>query len=220
MEFSSEHSGTVLLRVCIALHCQQIRAPLEAGAYSMCDRVCDDTQVRWAVMLQLRGPLAMHQLQVPHLELHLQLLTWKGCLPQPRPPDKLPVKGLPLSCGRQQAQLRGAVAWAAPKQAWGCKGHFYNQGWGISLMHQRGTCLVSCPSDHCSCLDWLVRFGYSASVWIGSRPSTCRCNQDVCPFCDDVNFLSSWPAAGQQQYRQPVCCVCPQSMYFLLSLKT
>lgn len=100
-------------------------------------------------MLQM---LVTHRLQVPHQELPPQLPTWKGCSPQPHQPHKLHCQGLtglPLSFGNRQALLKAAVAWAAPKQAWGCKGAFCSLVWAPSPMHPWGTCLVSCCPVNC-----------------------------------------------------------------------
>lgn len=100
-------------------------------------------------MLQMQIPPGLPQLQVPHLEPRRQLLTWKGCSQQPHLPHKLPLRGLPHRCGRPQAQLKAGVAWAVPKQAWGCKEASHslvwgcNLVWGFSLVLQWGTWLVS-----------------------------------------------------------------------------
>lgn len=111
---------------------------------------------QYLAVLQMQPRLGQPQLQLPHLEPHPQLLTWMGCSQQPCPPQKLPLRGLPHSCGHPRAQLKAGGGWVVPKQAWVCKEISRSPGWecsrawesslvwGFSLVLQWGTCLVSC----------------------------------------------------------------------------
>ena len=111
---------------------------------------CVFTTTQYLTVQQMQAQLELPQLQLHHLEPHPQLLTWKGYSQQPCPPQKLPLRGLPHSCGHPQAQLKSGGAWVALKQAWVCKEASHSLAWephlvwGFSPVLQSGTWLVSC----------------------------------------------------------------------------